>query len=289
MSLAITGATGLVGRFFVEAALAQGTPVTVLGRTPPPRGFFPGVVAHRHYRLGERPDLTGHSTLIHCALAHLPGRYRGGEGDDPEGFTRLNLDGSATLFQAARDSGVARLIFVSSRAVYGAYPPGTTLHEDLALKPDTLYGRIKAQAEDRLFALASPDFSPTALRATGIYGPPGPGQRHKWADLFDAFRAGQPIAPRRGTELHGADLAAAAHLIRSLPPETTGARAFNLSDIVLDRHDLLTLLARDRAIPHPPPPRATTPLSLPNTERMRALGWQPRGRAGLIATLPLLH
>jgi len=288
MSLAVTGASGLVGRFFVEEALARGEAVTILGRSPSPEGFFSAPVGFRRYALGDDPDLGGQDALIHCAFSHVPGHYRGGEGDDPESFRRRNLDGSIALFDAAREAGVGHLLFLSSRAVYGAYPPGTTLSEEMTPRPDTLYGEVKTRAEEALFALARPGFTPVSLRATGIYGPPGPGQRHKWAGLFESFRAGHPVAPRRGTELHGEDLAAAARLIRQSPPEMTAGRAFNLSDILLDRRELLALLAEAEGLSTPLPPESDTAVSAMATDRLRALGWRPGGRDRLRASLPFL-
>ncbi|MGC9418097.1 MAG: NAD-dependent epimerase/dehydratase family protein [Rhodovulum sp.] len=286
MSLAVTGATGLVGRFFVEEALARGEPVTVLTRQPPAPGFFSGPVRHLPYALGDRPDLSGQAAVIHCAFSHLPGRYRGGEGDDPEGFVRANLAGSVALFEAAREAGVGQVLFLSSRAVYGAYPPGTALREEMPPRPDTLYGEVKARAEDALFGLATEGFVTVALRATGVYGPAGPGQRHKWAGLFEDFRAGRPVAPRRGTEVHGADIAAAVRLLRQAPANAVSGRAVNLSDILLDRRDLLALVAEAAGIGHPLPPASDRPVSAMRTDRARALGWRPGGMARLRATLP---
>ncbi|WP_095589629.1 NAD-dependent epimerase/dehydratase family protein [Actibacterium ureilyticum] len=281
MRVAITGGTGLVGRFLVQDALAAGDRVTLLSRTTP--DAFAGPAAHLPYGLGETPDLKGHDVLIHCAFAHVPGRYRGGEGDDPAGFTRANLDGSIALFQAARDAAVPRVIFLSSRAVYGAYAPGTTLTEDLPPKPDTLYGQVKWQAEQWLADAAAHDFTPISLRATGVYGPAGPGQAHKWTGLFADYLSGQPIAPRRGTELHGDDLARAVRIARDAP---TGA--YNLSDITLDRHDLLALVARETGCTHPLPARSDAPVSAMDCTRMHALGWRPGGMARLRSSLPAL-
>ncbi|TDX32484.1 NAD-dependent epimerase/dehydratase family protein [Rhodovulum visakhapatnamense] len=284
MSLAVTGATGLVGRFFVEEALARGEPVTILGRTPPPPGFFSAPTGFRPYALGDRPDLSNLDALVHCAFAHLPGRYRGGEGGDPAGFTAANLDGSIALFETARAAGLRHLVFLSSRAVYGHYPPGTALTEPLTPYPDTLYGEVKARAETALLSLATDSFAPVALRATGVYGPAGPGRPHKWQTLFDDFRQGRPIAPRRGTEVHGADLAAAARLLRD-----AGARGvFNVSDILLDRHDLLALVAEAEGIPHPLPPRSDAAVSAMRCDRLAAFGWTPGGLARLTATIPAL-
>lgn len=281
MRVAITGGTGLVGRFIVEEALAAGDQPTLLTRKAPMPGFFSGPVAHVPYALGDAPDLSGQDVLIHCAFAHVPGRYRGGEGDEPAGFVHANLDGSIALFQAARAAGVRRVIFLSSRAVYGDYPPGTTLTEELLPKSDTLYGQVKWQAEQWLADAAAPDFTTVSLRATGVYGPAGPGQAHKWTGLFHDYLSGQPITPRRATELHGSDLAQAVRIALNAPAGT-----YNLSDITLDRHDLLALVARETGCRHPLPARSEAALNVMDCAAMRGLGWQPGGMALLQRAIP---
>lgn len=266
--IALTGATGLVGRFLLT--LADMT----LGRSP-------GHLPHRPWELtGASPDLSGVTTLIHAAFAHVPGKYRGGEGDDPDGFLRANLDGSRRLFDAAARAGVQRVIFLSSRAVFDGLPDDTSLTEDRTPAPDSLYGQVKAEAEAHLAALP---LTGQSLRATGLYGP-GPG--HKWTGLFADYLAGRAVAPRRGTELHGGDLAAACRLL--LESRETGA--FHASDLLLDRHDLLTEVRALTGCPHPPPPcsdRAVNPLIC---QRLPAMGWRPGGlprlRACLSAMLP---
>jgi nucleoside-diphosphate-sugar epimerase len=281
MRLAVTGGTGLVGRFIVEEALAAGDAVTVLSRKRPAPGAFSAAVEHRGFTLGAAPELAGCDALVHAAFSHVPGRYRGGEGDDPDGFLAANLDGTRRLFDAARAAGVGRVVFLSSRAVYDGAPPGTRLTEDRALAPDSLYGRVKAEAEA---ALAASGLSGASLRATGVYGPAGPGQRHKWADLFADFLAGRPVAPRAGTELHGADLAAAVRLLLDRPG---ASGAFNASDILLDRHDLLALVAEITGCTHPLPARAdSAQVSVMDTGRLEALGWRPGGWRRLKAAVP---
>ncbi|MDO5529574.1 MAG: SDR family oxidoreductase, partial [Paracoccus sp. (in: a-proteobacteria)] len=221
MRLAVTGATGRVGGFIVAEAQAAGDEVVAFTR----RGA-PGL-PHRPYDLaGPAPDLSGFDALIHCGFAHVPGRYRGGEGDDPAGFEARNLGGSLRLFAAAQDAG-ARVIFISSRAVYdGLEGP---LSERAACAPTSLYGQLKLAAERALRDDAM------ILRATGVYGA---GAAHKWRGLFDDFAAGRAIEPRAGTELHGADLAAAVRL------GLEGAQGcYNVSDLMLDRRDLLSLWA----------------------------------------------
>ncbi len=288
MRLAITGATGRVGRFIVEEALAAGDHVVSMTRTPPDHGAFSGPVSRIAYDLaGQPPALVGCDVLVHCAFQHVPGRYRGGEGKDPEGFRCANLDGTLRLFDAARRDGVRRILFLSSRAVYGDHPPGTRLDEDLPPRPDTLYGELKLEAEQALAALNGPGCATASLRATGIYGPAGPGQRHKWAQLFEDFRDGHPIEPRVASEVHGADLAAAIRLLLEVPAPVLAGRSYNLSDILLDRHDLLASVAALTGIPSPLPGRAdASKVSVMSCTRLRSLGWQPGGFVRLRECLP---
>ena len=265
MRIALTGASGLVGRFLSRAFRAEGHQVDPL----------PG------WRLGQPAPLRGCAALVHAGFAHVPGRYRGGEGDDPDRFVALNRDGSLRLFEQAKAAGVGQVVFLSSRAVYDARPAGTPLPDGTPPAPASLYGRVKAEAEAGLAALDAKGFATASLRATGVYGP-GPG--HKWTGLFADYLAGRPVAPRLGTELHGDDLAAAVLLILR-----SGARgAFNASDLVLDRHDLLAEVQRLTGCPHPPPPRAADPVSIMSCERLAALGWRPGGWARLRDSLPAM-
>nr|WP_306467311.1 NAD(P)-dependent oxidoreductase [Limimaricola sp. G21655-S1] len=273
----MTGASGLVGRFLLRGLASRGHEVVALGRRPADG------VEWRGWQLGEIAPLDGCDALVHAAFSHLAGRYRGGEGDDPEGFLRLNRDGSLRLFKEAQAAGLRRIVFLSSRAVYGEYPPGTELTEDLPPRPDTLYGEMKWAVEQELSALAGPGFTTASLRATGIYGP---GPDHKWRGLFEAFLANEPVAPRVATELHGDDLAAAVALLLEAPEGALASRSFNASDITLDRHDLLERVARivgrDGALPE----RAdASRVSAMRCDRLRDLGWRPRGMEGLDAAL----
>lgn len=265
MRIALTGASGLVGGFIAEAARAAGHDLVLLSRHPERPGD------RRFDLLGPPPPLEDVEALIHCAFLHEPGRYRGGEGRDPDTFCRANLDGTLRLFEAMAGR---RIVFLSSRAVFDGYPPGTVLAETLAPRPDSLYGEVKAAAEAALAALDG-----ASLRATGVYGP---GPDHKWRRLFEDFRAGRPIPPRVATELHGADLAAAALLLL----ETAQTGAFHASDLLLDRHDLLAEVARIAAIDRPLPPRAdASQVSRLDCRRLAALGWRPGGRDLLRETL----
>ncbi|MBM9594860.1 NAD-dependent epimerase/dehydratase family protein [Roseitranquillus sediminis] len=286
MKLAVTGGTGLVGRFLVEGALADGHSVTVMSRRAPAPGFFSSPVAHRRFALGEAPDLTGAEAVIHAAFDHVPGRYRGGEGEDPDGFRHRNLAGSRAVFEAARAAKAGRFIFLSSRAVYGSHAPGIRLTEETLPRPDTLYGKVKLEAEQALVALLGSGIATVSLRCTGVYGPPGPGQRHKWHELFDDFRSARAIEPRVGTEVHGTDLWRA---IRLLLTEPSPPQVANVSDILLDRRDLLRMAASVAGWQGQLPKHADADaVNAMDTTRLGALGWTPGGIPLLKATLPAL-
>ncbi|MTH65213.1 NAD-dependent epimerase/dehydratase family protein [Paracoccus shanxieyensis] len=267
MKIALTGASGLVGRWIARAAVEAGHDIDPL----------PG------WRLGDLPELAGCDALIHCAFQHIPGKYRGGEGDDPTAFTRANLTGSLALFDAAKAQGVGRVIFLSSRAVHDGHAPGTDLTDDLPPAPTSLYGKVKADAEAALHGMAGPGFRTASLRPTGVFGP---GQPQKWAGLIRDFLAGRPVPPRVATEVHGADLGRAAMLVL-MDPDMQGS--YNVSDLVLDNHDLLSGVAALTGSPAQPPMRSDAGLlRVALCARLEALGWSPDGLSRLHADLPAI-
>lgn len=295
MHLAITGGTGFVGRFIVAAALSAGHGVTLLSRRSP--AALPRGTRVQHWQLGDAPGLSGVDALVHAAFAHVPGRYRGGEGDDPSGFLLANRDGSLRLFDAARAAGVPVVLHLSSRAVFDGYPPGTLLTEDLAPRPTSLYGEIKAELEAALAAATSQRMRGISLRATGVFGEAAPGQPNKWSHLVAELAAGRPIPARVATEVYGGDLASAVLLLLDAAIGASGDRTASgrqagggrpasaapviahASDIILDHRDLARAAARCLGrddIPLPPRSDAAR-LSMLGCSTLHRLGWQPQG------------
>lgn len=280
MRVLVAGGTGQVGRFIVEDLRSAGHAVTLLGRGPI-RGlsFHPWGLAEREVVVPEA------DALVHCAFDHVPGAYRGGEGDDPARFMALNHEGSAALFAAARAAGIGRWVLLSSRSVYGDHRRGEILRETDTPAPDSLYGEMKLAVEREMHRIAAGAATACALRATGVYGLATGAQGHKWQGLFADYLDGRPVPPRIGTEVHGADLAAAVRLVLEMeaglvPP------VCNVSDILLDRNDLLARVRRrtGAALPLPDPFEGTPP-GIMATERLRGLGWIPGGFARLDAFL----
>jgi len=280
MKALVSGGTGLVGRYIVETLLDAGYEVVIGRRTKPADGLFASDVEFRPLSL--EPDqnskalFSGVDVLVHAAFEHLPGRYRGGEGDDPAGFRRSNLDGSVQLFEAAKLAGVRRTVFLSSRAVYDGVAAGTPLVETLTLQPTSLYGEIKLLAEQALARLNDPHFTTSSLRLTGVYGGLRP---NKWDSLFADYLAGKEIAPRAGSEVHGCDAGQAVRLMLETEPALIGSQSFNVSDLIADTRSILAPL--HHSLPYPPDlPQSADKATVAemDTQKIQKLGWRPGGQ-----------
>ena len=282
MKLLVTGASGYVGGFILADAARGGDEVISLSRSKPKNGL-----AWHPFDLGAPlKRLPAADALIHCAFDHVREKYRGGEGEDPAGFMARNYDGSLALFAAAQRVGVKRIVFLSSRAVYDGADEGAVLTENMPLAPTSLYGQLKYKLEQALASLEG--LTTTSLRATGVYGAARHGAYHKWVALLAQFEAGEPIPARCGTEVHGADLAAAVRLILTAPQEAIDKQVFNVSDILLDRRNLLARYAALKGLNLPLPALSEARPNEMDCSSLRALGWTPRGAAGLGAFLESL-
>lgn len=304
MRVLVSGATGFVGRFIVEHLLAHGHEVVagvrpdasaaagalpiLLPTSRPPFSRHVDTVALPLDPAAPLPALDGIDAFVHAALEHVPGRYRGGEGDDPEGFRRANGDGSRRLFEAARAAGIRRCVFLSSRAVYGRPPDGALLSEDLEPAPESLYGSVKWDAERALAALDTENFVTASVRATGVYGL-APDRPHKWESLARDYLAGRPVEDRVGTEVHGDDLAAAVLLLLTADASLVAGRAFNASDLLTSHHEVLAELQQATTCRHPlPAPADRSHFAQMDTTRLRSLGWAPGGTARFRADIAAL-
>jgi len=279
MKVLVSGGTGLVGRYIVEELLNAGYQVIIGGRHAPLPRLFSRPVDFAPLSLDPDTDhieaFDDAYFFVHAAFSHVPGKYRGGEGDDPKGFKRLNLDGTVKLFEAARRAGTRRCVFLSSRAVYGDAATSHLQTEDLLPKPDTLYGEVKLDCERALAHLAGPGFAAVSLRATGVYGDLLP---NKWSGLIDDYLDGRPIPARAGTEVHGHDLGAAVRLMLEIEASRISGAVFNVSDITVDTRDILARIQAETGCLHALPPAADkASLNLMETAKLEGLGWKPGG------------
>ena len=293
MLVAVTGATGIVGRFVVERLAGQGARIRALVRpTSDRRELPPGiewVVGGMTDSLALSNLVEGADAVVHCAYEHVPGRYRGGEGDDLPGYWRANLHGGVQLMQNAVEAGVTRLVLMSSRAVFGQQSPqGSWVDDDTRPVPDTHYGACKLALEGHASSFATVDgVCFCSLRPTGVYGVTYPLERTKWLDLALKLVHGEPLPESRlATEVHGQDVAAAVRILLNAPADAVAGRAFNCSDLTVDTRDVMVALADRLRIRRALPSAATNALRNPmRSAGLRNLGWQAGGNRRLNDTI----
>ena len=148
----ITGGAGYVGSVSAEAFLAAGHAVVVLDDlTTGHRAAVPvGAVLHRgSYVDGDAlANLLRRErieVILHCAARSLVGESI----LEPATYFRENVAGGVALLDAARASGVERIVFSSTAAVYGV-PDSTPIPEEAALRPINPYGESKRAFESAL-------------------------------------------------------------------------------------------------------------------------------------------
>lgn len=290
MKVAVTGITGIVGRFIAAKLLQEDVDVHALVRPSSDRGNLDNIIWHE----GDLTDaaatcrlVDGADAVVHCAFQHEPGRYRGGEGNDRFGFWRTNLLASLELMEQARLAGVERLVLISSRAVFGGDSPEGPVTEETRPVPDTHYGALKLALEAHASAFAHADgFCCVGLRPTGVYGLTHPVQRSKWFDLAEAVASGANLPPARlATEVHGEDVAAAVWLLLTAPAEQVAGRSFNCSDLLVDTRDVMKRIGEWFGQPVEVPPAADVVRHPMSSTALKALGWQPGRRELLMRTI----
>lgn len=120
VSVAITGAAGLLGRRLTDRLLARdeiqrvvAVDVADFGALSPPPILDVRTADVRDADLADH--LTGCEAVVHLAFAGNPlsdlGRMRA-----------INVDGTRNVFEAARQAGATKVIYTSSVVVYGAHP-----------------------------------------------------------------------------------------------------------------------------------------------------------------------
>ena len=291
--IAVTGATGLVGKFVVPTLLEQGARVKALVRATADRGGFDPAV---QWVEGDLLDPTartklvaGVDAIVHLAYAHVPGRYRGGEGDDLAGWLRANLEGTLQLLIDAKRARVPQFLFLSSRAVFSETLPGRVLDETHPSSPDTHYGAYKVAVEAFLRSFAAVEGMRTSsIRATGVYGMTWPVEQCKWWELIQAASAGKPVRSNRGgTEVHGADLAAV--IVALLRNPATAPDIVHVSDLYVTQRRIVEIvqekIGRIGPLPDPPDRPMSNVLDCP---RLSELGVKLGGESLLKATIGAL-
>jgi UDP-glucose 4-epimerase len=89
----------------------------------------------------------------------------------PREYNRVNVGGTVSLMEAMRDTGVQRVVFTSSGAIYGRQPQ-QPVHETDTPRPDSPYAVSKWAAEQYIHTIGELwQIETVALRIFNAYGP----------------------------------------------------------------------------------------------------------------------
>ncbi|MEW4567338.1 NAD(P)-dependent oxidoreductase [Tautonia sp. JC769] len=287
MKIAVTGATGFLGRSLVSILAERGHTCRCWYRMQSDRGGFDAASRAIEWVPGSLRDpgsesalLQGCDALVHAALDRPGSGFIGAEGDLLS-FAEANLMGSLRLFQAAERAGVARVVFVSTCAVYETILDDRPLDETHPLWPGSHYGAHKAALEAFVHSFSGRGLPICSVRPTGIYGLARPIEQSKWYELIRELVQGRDVNVRRGgKEVHVIDVARAVALLLDAPAGQVTGQSFNCYDSYVSEYDV-AMIARDagapgRVIGEPPRPKHQI-----ETGKLRSLGMTFGGRPQL--------
>src|SRR5262249_27395518 len=153
--IAVTGATGFLGRYIVRLLAGTGHRLRCWYRPASDRSGLEDVAAAVEWLPGELGDATAPRRMVAGVVGVIytgMGWPRGGSissagRDDLAAFLQTNLMGSLQLFEAAHAAGVPRFVFISTCAVHEVILEDRPLDEAHPLWPTSPYGAHKAALE----------------------------------------------------------------------------------------------------------------------------------------------
>jgi len=173
-TIAVTGATGFIGRQLVTSGTNAGLRMIGLGR--------------RELEGDVDRQLRGCDALVHLAArAHVLEAAAAGDAAE---FDRVNVDLTRRVAHAARASGVRRLVHVSSAGVLGRVSPPEGFNDWSQASPHDAYTHSKLAAEEALRREFDRDLELVIVRPPLVYGPGAPGN---FARLVSVVQSGWPL------------------------------------------------------------------------------------------------
>jgi UDP-glucose 4-epimerase len=300
MTWLITGGAGYLGSHTVPRLLDAGHRLVVYDDLS--TGFAQRLPAGVPLVVGSTLDATTLTETLHgyrvTGVVHLAAHKSVPDSIlRPGYYHHENVDGLRTLLRAMNTTGVRRLVFASSAAVYGT-PPTAVVTEHTPPRPLNPYGHTKLQGERlvraagrthrmswlalRYFNIAGADSAATADRGTSLV-----------PRLLRALARGEPLTiagtdypTRDGTALrdyiHVADVADA-HIaaVNALTDRTIGAVLNVGSGIGHTVREVIDCAQRTtaRPVPHHDGPRRTgdpAEIIADPTAIATTLGWTAR-------------
>lgn len=152
----VIGGTGVIGHFVTRQLVAAGERPVVMS----PSGnteFIADIVDSVEVVRGSIADTAAMETTLRAhgvtRIAHMGAMLHSAAEADPGFAAQIGVQGTANVLEAARRSGIKRVVFTSSKGVYGpvlgeyGHPTYRPLNEDLCPRPASVYGIMKLCSE----------------------------------------------------------------------------------------------------------------------------------------------
>ncbi len=153
-SYLVIGGTGVIGHFVTRRLIDEGHRPVVMTLSGNTR-LIDDVLDQVDVVVGDIVDGGAlKETVASRGITHIAhlGAFLGGEAD-PARAARVNVEGMANVLEAARANGVKRVVFTSTKGVYGpvqgvyGHPTYQPLTEDLPCTPARIYSGFKLACE----------------------------------------------------------------------------------------------------------------------------------------------
>lgn len=188
----VTGASGYVGRHVLNGLLEAGIDVRGFARRPQPTDLLrvewrQGDIRH----LGEVIQAArGCDGVVHLASLPLVESWQ-----DPQADFEVNAQGTLNVLQAARVTGLNRVVYTSTAQVYG-FPKHLPVAESAPPRPASPYaasklcGEILCETFARAYGIGT-----MILRLFNVYGPSVDGEQRQTVEAIFARRVARGLPP----------------------------------------------------------------------------------------------
>ena len=279
MKVLVTGATGFVGGAVARALVHRGIEVRVMARAGADLQNLQGLSVERvEGDLRDQPSLrhalTGCRQLYHVA-AHYALWAK-----DPSIFYDVNVTGTKTLLEAAREVGTERIVYCSTIGAIGIPPAGGLGTEETPVVFEQMaghYKRSKYLAEQEVLKFAKAGLpvvivNPSAPVGIGDVKPTPTGQV-----IVDFMKGRMPAYIETGMNIVDVDDVATGHLL-AMEKGRIGER-YILGSANLMLREVLEILSRLTGVKAPTiklPRVAILPLAYLNQWMANFTGQPPR-------------
>lgn len=191
MSILITGGTGFLGRHLVRHLLQAGEKDVIILDAVPNMAAIADITSQIKVAPGDVMEVTALIDTINKykveGIIHLAYLLGTGGIRNPLPSINVNCIGTTNVFEAARLTGITRVVYMSSVAVFPMRSTlaGPELSEDDPPAPDSVYGACKLFNEHIAAYYANAyGLDPIGIRPTSVFGEGRGHRRGAGADHF---------------------------------------------------------------------------------------------------------